>query len=378
MASRVLIVGGGIGGLCLGAALARNGRHHVEILERAPSWALVGAGIGIGINGMQALARLGLAEQVTARGQILDAWEIYAKDGAPLHRYDFAPIAARYGVSTVSIHRAALHEVLVKAAGGDAVRMGVSPTRIEQGDASVYVECSDGSQGHFDLVVGADGIRSTVRDLVFGPAALTYSGQTSFRCVVDRSPGIDSLIEIWGDRTRVGMSPISARETYCYTTLSIGPDEDQGPEGNFEVFRQEFAEFGGHFRHIYEKVTRPDQLIRTDISELIDHEWTRGRVVLIGDAAHALTPNLGQGGVMAIHDAAALADALSAHVETADALRAYVEDRAPLVRSTQVRSRVFGQLAHIAGETDLGAFRDTLIRDYGHEMMTRIVMGQYI
>ncbi|WP_337188161.1 FAD-dependent monooxygenase [Phenylobacterium sp.] len=376
MGGRILIVGGGIAGLTLAAALS-GGSHEVDLIERAPGWALVGAGIGIGVNGMTAMARLGLADAITARGQPLSAWEILTLAGRRLHRFDFGPIAARHGVNSVSIHRAHLHEVLLAATGGARIRMGTSLAALDLLDDGVLARFTDGMEARYDLVVGADGIRSQVRDLIFGPCALTYSGQTSFRCLVERAPGLEGLVEIWGVDGRIGVSSINDAETYCYVTLLAEEGEELSPEGNLDLFRRTFAEFGEPFRHVYDRVLRPEQLIRTDIHELIDHPWTRGRVVLIGDAAHAITPNLGQGGVMAILDAVALADRLGADPDWDAALEAFVAARLGPVRATQERSRLFGQLAHIVGEPDLATFRDTLVGTYGYDLMRRIVMGQY-
>lgn len=250
------------------------------------------------------------------------------------------------------------------------IRQGVEPTALLQLDDSIEVSFSDGTQGRYDLVVGADGINSKVRSLAFGPASLRYTGQMSFRGIVDDMPSLDNLIEIWGDDKRIGLTAIGGGSVYFYATIA-GPDSlaDCTPDETFALFKEAFVDIGPQFEPIFNKIEHADQLIFTALSELLDHPWHTGRVVLIGDAAHAMTPNLGQGGAMAIEDAVMLGRLLAAGGEVPQILADFVAARLEQVRSVQDRSRAFGSLAHLAGQP--GA--DRLLRDHGASFMDALV-----
>lgn len=368
----VLIAGGGIAGLTLAAALARRGQR-TELVERASAWAPVGAGIGLGINAMVALRSVGVAERVLASGEPCLRWDIVDRRGRPIVHFDFADLARGVGITSVCVHRADLHAALRDGATVPH-RLGVAVTDVVPRADAVEVSFSDGSTGIYDLVVGADGIRSRVRTAVFGAAPLRYSGYSSFRMVVDRPPGMRDILEMWGPGRRIGLSPINAHQLYCYTTHNAPAGEVDDPASRLATFRALFQGFGGRFPEVLAQLQRPDQLFRDDISELPIGPLWRGRVVLIGDAAHAMTPNLGQGGAMAIEDAVVLARTL----ERADTLEAALADfdarRATRVRSVQVRSRLLGRIGNL-GPPLLCAMRDSVIRRFGGRGMWRLVMA---
>jgi 2-polyprenyl-6-methoxyphenol hydroxylase-like FAD-dependent oxidoreductase len=371
---KILIVGGGLAGLTLAVAL-KGSAHEIELVERTGSWTAAGSGIGIGPNAMFALRAIGVgSDSIAAAGFPFDQWEIYGSHDL-LHRYDFSAAAAHFGSKAVAIHRAALQAILLDAAAGTRIRLGTSPIAISPERGSVHVALSDGSEDRFDLVVGADGLNSSVRSLVFGEIPVTYSGHTSFRCVVQRSPGLDCLVEIWDDRKRVGMAPINDHQSYCYATLAAPPCRSIDAGEGFDLFKREFRNLGGHFPHIYKYVTRPDQLIRTDLTEVVNRHWAREHVILIGDAAHAMTPELGQGGAMAIEDAVLLANHLRQNRTCEQALEATIEERRPIVTSVQTRSRLFGVLVHLGGPHGVAAARDALVREHGGAMMNSLVFG---
>lgn len=370
-ATRVLIVGGGIAGLTLAAALARAAVD-AELVERAPAWAPVGAGIGLGINAVLGLRAVGADAEVAARGVACDRWDIVDSDDRPITRFDLTDVARLYRASAISIHRADLHDALLAAADGVPIRLGTTVDRLAANGGGMDVRFSDGAEKRFDLVVGADGIRSRVRELTFGDAALTYAGYTSFRMVVERPAGFAGILEMWGRGRRVGLSPVNRDQLYCYTTLTTPRGDADRPGERLALFRSAFAGFGGWFPAVLDQLTRPDQLFRGDIEELIAHPWRQGRVLLIGDAAHAMTPNLGQGGAMAIEDAVALAHCLRQHADVDEALADYLRRRQARVRAVQDRSRLFGRIGHIRNPLAASA-RNFVIRRLGRAQAWRLV-----
>ena len=195
--NRVLIVGGGIGGLTLAVALRRRGTAF-ELLEQARAIEPVGAGIGLAANALDVLRRLGLAEAVIARGRVIERFRISDERGRTLQAMSVRDVGP--ALTQIALHRGALHELLFAAAGSEGVRTGVTARSIEARGDRVEVEASDGRRGEFDLVVGADGIHSGVRSMVFGPVEPRYAGYTCWRFVQPVTVDRDDVVEMWGPR----------------------------------------------------------------------------------------------------------------------------------------------------------------------------------
>lgn len=343
-----MIIGGGIGGLATAAALLRRGID-ADVYESADALRAVGAGIWVPSNAMQVLDRLGLARAVREAGQPVDRAELRDWRGGVLQSMDFRRSARTYGFGTIAIHRAALQDVLAGAVPRDRLHLGRHARGLELRTADVEVVFADGGRVDAPVLVGADGVRSATRAAIAPDAELRYSGQTSYRGVARfELPAALRRVtrEVWGPGRRFGFSALGDGRVYWFAALDSPAGETETPA---ESARRVAALAAGFPPPIPELVaaTRPDGLTRTDMYDLRPmRSWHRGRAVLLGDAAHATTPNLGQGGAQAIEDAWVLADCLATH-EPSEAFRAYEERRMKEATRVVKRSRQIGRLAHL-------------------------------
>jgi 2-polyprenyl-6-methoxyphenol hydroxylase-like FAD-dependent oxidoreductase len=360
----ILIVGGGIGGLALAGFLGRPGVR-IDLIERAPEWKPVGAGITLGMNAIRLVERLGIVERIAAAGQPLRRALMTDAGGRTLSALDLEALAVRTGYPSIAIHRAALHEALLGAVDQEhvAIRLGTTLRSLDNGESGVDAEFSDGSRKRYDLVVGADGIRSQVRELTFGHVPTRYSGYTSWRFVIDAEFGHDcgEAREMLGHGRRFGIVPIGGNRIYGFACYNAPPHAGDLAAISVERFKEIFSEFGGLAPQVLSQITDERQLIHNDIEDLPGSDWHRGRVLLLGDAAHAMTPNMGQGGAMAIEDAFVLATGLQAAGSIEDAISKYLGARQERVRSILDQSYRIGRVAQL--QSPFACFlRDMAIR----------------
>jgi len=356
---RVLIVGGGIAGLSLAVGLHRMGLSPT-IVEQAPRFGAVGAGISLSVNAMAAMKFLGLADAALDAGRELGVGEVTNARGACLSRADLARVAELHGPS-ITIHRAALHEVLLSGCRDIDLRTDTTIDGLVDHDGGVEVKFSDGSSQEFDRVIGADGLRSRTRTLAFGETQPLYSGYTCWRFVVDCPDGLDRAQEMWGRGLRFGLVPLAEERLYCFTCANAPAGTPDPEEGRVERFRTRFAGFGGYAPVALEQITRPEQLIHNDLEEMPPHPWSKGRVLLIGDAAHATTPNMGQGAAMALEDTWVLCEMLASATSWDEVIPRFVERREPRVRFIVDQSRRIGRMAQTANPL-LVALRNGIVR----------------
>ena len=356
---RVLIVGGGIAGLMVAASLRSRGVD-CEVVERTEKWAPVGAGIVLSVNAMAVLRGLGLDETLVRAGHVLGQGAITDASGRALGSSDFSALEPEFG-PTVGLHRAALHEILLAAVGSTPIAMGTSVDAVESDARGVDVRFTDGREDRFDLVIGADGLRSKVRDLVFGPRRIVYSGYTCWRFVVRAPLEHVHMREMWGRGHRFGVVPIGGGQVYCFAVANAPRGQADPAEGRLERFRARFSAFGGDVPALIGALESGDELIHNDLEELAEGPWCSGRVALIGDAAHAMTPNMGQGAAMSLEDASVLVETLTNHATIERALTEYEARRKPRVRWVQNQSRRIGRV----GQLEFGplcALRNAVMR----------------
>jgi 2-polyprenyl-6-methoxyphenol hydroxylase-like FAD-dependent oxidoreductase len=340
---RVLVVGGGIGGLSTAIAL-RQRDVDVDVVEINPKWDVYGVGIIQPGNAIRALDALGLAEQAVAQGFAMKGSRFHDKDGNVLGEVPALDLLGPKYPPMNGITRPTLHAIFqdaVKASGAD-IRLGVTVDSVDENGAVAF---SDGRSGEYDLVVGADGIQSHVRSLVFPDAPEPqYTGQIVWRYNVPRPAGLETLDMFVGSNGKAGFVPLSGDLMYILYIEAVPADEVRMPEDRLaEIFRERLAEFGGAVAEVRDRhiTDSAKVVVRPVESLLVPKPWHRGRVVLLGDAAHATSPHVGQGGAMAIEDALVLAEEVT-NGDVDVALERYVERRYPRCREIWEISRQIG------------------------------------
>jgi 2-polyprenyl-6-methoxyphenol hydroxylase-like FAD-dependent oxidoreductase len=329
---KVLIVGGGIGGLTASVALARNGVD-VSIAELKSEWTVYGVGIIQPTNALRALHDLGLAEACIAAGFPFPGWRILNSDGGLIADVPNLNSAAPQFLANNGIPRRALHQILVDAAksAGVQVRLGVTVKELESDAEGVSVSLTDGSVERYDLVIGADGTYSKVRSLLFGKTPTpTFTGQSVWRYSFPR-PKDMTWASIWyGKQTKAGLVPVSEDSMYLLL-VTAEPGNPRMPDDRLHtLLRQRLSKYSGLVAELAEQITNPADVVYKPLETMmLPQPWHKGRVVLIGDAVHATVPHLAQGASIAVEDAVVLADMLDTEepldaVLTAFAQRRYV------------------------------------------------------
>ncbi len=327
-AERVLVVGGGLAGLSVGIALTSAGSH-VEVVEKADQWADVGAGMYLPGNAHRALEALGIGGAVRDRAFRIKRQDFRDHTGRTLSEVDVQEVWGSTG-PCLAITRADLHRALRDAALGIDLHMGVEVAAIDKDGNSARVDFTDGSSGKFDLLVGADGLHSSVRRHMSGGADPSLVGQVSWRFIVDGVADLSNwTVMLGGARTFLAV-PLGGNRVYCYLDLSSedGEDPTRGDPGRLEDVFGDFAD--PVIDLIRAAMSGPVHF--GAIEEVATDDWVTDRVVLVGDAAHATSPNMAQGAAMAFEDAVVLAQCVTGNATVPEALRTYVTRRLPRIQ----------------------------------------------
>lgn len=336
-ARRILIAGGGIGGLAAALALQRKGFEPV-VLERADSLRDGGAGLHIWTNGVLALDHLGLADKVlevapvqqtahftTSRGDILGAWPV-------------GDFVERYGAPTIAVERSVLHGVLRDALEGSPLRTGAQVVSFDQDPDGVTVHFADGGSERGDLLIGADGIHGAVRDHLFGPARNIFSGYIAWRGRApmehaDIPPG--TFNAVFGPGTRFTYYDVAPGLVHWMSVANGKPGGRDGA-GVRDMLLGRHRGWAGPVADIL-RATPEEWILRGDVEgRKPERAWGKGRVTLLGDAAHPITFNIGQGACQALEDALVLAEHLErGGSDPVAALRRYEDERRRRTASLQ-------------------------------------------
>jgi 2-polyprenyl-6-methoxyphenol hydroxylase-like FAD-dependent oxidoreductase len=361
--SKIVIIGGGVGGLTLAASLQRLG-FDAHVYEAAASLSPIGGGIWLPTNAMLVFDRLGLAGAVEDAGMPLSQAELIDVADGPLQSIDLARVASRFGFTTVAIHRHRLHQILASALQPGTLHLGSLCDRVSTDGDQAEVLFSDESTVAADVVVGADGQHSRVRELLFPSSRLRYGGQSTWRGIADLQlgPALQGVCrEIWGGRARFGFSALSDEQVYWFAPMVQQAGRRLGRNEARAELAQDFAHFPDPVSSIL-AATRPENLLQTDVYDLKPLScWWRGRAVLLGDAAHSATPDLGQGGAHAVEDAWVLAETLSRYDNHEHAFEEYERLQSSRAYRIVAMSRRLGKLAHME-EGALRKLRNAVLR----------------
>jgi FAD-dependent urate hydroxylase len=352
--TKVIVAGGGIGGLSVAIALRRAG-FDVTAFERVAELREVGAGLLLAANAQKALGKLGLAEAVAHLGTPASAGEIRSWRGEVLASIPASELERRVGAPSAAVHRADLQALLVREVGEGTLRLGAEVEAFEQDKSGVTVFLAGGGQERANILVGADGLHSKTRAVLFGPEKPRYAGYTAWRAVAEPGEGLVRWgrgFESWGRGARFGCAHIGKGRVYWFATANAPEGAKDGPPGSAAGPKAALLRlFGSWHRPIGELIEATDEvaILRTDIydREPLGERWGEGTVTLLGDAAHPMTPNLGQGACQAIEDAVVLARCVREGGTTVDALRRYERLRSGRVAMVVRRSRRVGRVGQL-------------------------------
>ncbi|MDG4792894.1 FAD-dependent monooxygenase [Micromonospora sp. WMMD1082] len=360
---RILVVGAGIAGLAVARALRLAG-FRPDLTDKAPPGDLTDAGLYLPGNAARALRRLDLDGPVRPYGQVIHRQRFLDSAGSPLCEVDLDTLWAGVGECR-ALPRSDLHRVLLSGAGG-AVRHGAEVRTIDLLPAAVGVTFVDGTQTEYDLVIGADGPRSSIRALAALGGPPRPAGQVVYRGVVRDGPVVDEWTALLGQRSGFLVVPIGAGRLHCYAD-EAGTDLPADPSARL---RELFGDYGGPVPEVLDAL---DGVHATITDEVELGRWYRGRVLLVGDAAHATAPTLSQGAAMALEDAVVLAESLRAAGSVDAALTAYESRRRPRTRWVQDRTRDRNRTRDVPP-----ALRDPLLRGRGDRIFGehyRLLLG---
>jgi 2-polyprenyl-6-methoxyphenol hydroxylase-like FAD-dependent oxidoreductase len=333
---RILIVGAGLAGLALTLALRRCG-FSPDVVERRDRWSSVGAGIYLVGNAVRALAELGISDPIARGGATIRTQRFLDHRGKQLFEIDVESYWSRCG-RCVCVRRSELVDLLVDAIGSPPVRLGTTVERIDERDGETRVRFSDGREAAYDLIVGADGIRSSVRELVFGARAARYCGQIAWRFLAPCAD-VTAWTVMLGRGGTFLVVPVGRGEAYCYCDASASEPLDDLPAVRLEQLRVRFGDYADPARTVLSRLDAATEIHVAKIEDILQDPPGVGRVLLMGDAAHAASPNMASGAALAFEDALVLAALLSARLDATELVSEFARRRMPRVRWIQGQTR---------------------------------------
>lgn len=368
----ILIAGGGIGGLTLAIALRRRGLE-AQVFERTPELKEVGAAIALWPNATRVLRDIGGLGSLLERSDVISECEIRAWNGRSIKRWRIPSLET----PAVFVSRADLQSVLAAALPSEVIQLGRSAQRFEESTSGVTLYFNSGESANGGILIGADGLHSAIRIQLVGRSKPVYQGYTQWRGIVDDvheilKPGLK--MEWWGRGLRFGIGANGRGRMNWYVSANR-------PEpGATAVSKARLLEWVRGWQTPVEDIIRstPEEtILKTDIWTRPPSEmWGRGRVTLLGDAAHPTSPNLGQGAGMAIEDASCLAACLAASKDAAPALRRYEDLRKKRSAATTVRSGLVGRMGQWSHPT-LVAARTLFLKAYPVSLWERQLKSLY-
>lgn len=364
---KILVIGGGFSGMAAAIQCAKLGMQ-IDMVEIDAKWRAYGAGISIGGPTLRALKTIGVLDAFRERGYCGDGVNLFTSSGQALGQLPTPRVAGPDVPGGGAIMRPALADILAKAtvAAGVKVRLGCTFTAIEQRADGVDVAFTDGTQGRYDLVIGADGLYSKVREAAF-PNAPTpqYTGQGVWRAVVPRPADITCATMWLGQKVKTGVNPVSQDEMYLFVTEDREANEYIDPQRWPQMLSDLLAPFSAPLMQTIRAQISAQSLInyRPLESLLMPRPWFSGRIVLIGDTVHATTPHMAAGAGIGLEDAIVLAEELERAATLDAALQAFQDRRWDRCRMVVENSGRLGEIEIAGGDKAEHAriMRDTLM-----------------
>ncbi len=340
---KVIVIGAGMAGLAAGIAMRQVG-YEVEIYEKTRKLRPAGAGISLWSNGIKVLNKLGLGKEVAAIGGQMNRMEYRNQEGEVLNDINLLPLMEEVGQRPYPVSRTDLQQMMLSAFGESDVTMGMRCVEVKQDRESATAIFEDGTTATGDVVIGADGIHSAVREyLGGGKVEPRYAGYVNWNGIVEASPDLAES-DVWviyvGDGKRASMMPIGDNRFYFF----MGCPKPQGtstlPENIRAELKEIFTGWAQPVQNLIEKLD-PEKVNRLEISDIDPlPSLVRGRIALVGDAGHATTPTLGQGGCQAMEDAEVLCRYLvTTNISVEDALKRYETERKERVKKLVLKAR---------------------------------------
>jgi len=362
---KIIIIGAGIGGLTTALALHQRG-FSVEIYEASSELQPVGAGIVLASNVLQIFDRLNILADMQMRGEKIYAMNVTDSKGKVIQKSDLKKVEEKFGKGVLGIHRARLQAGLLANLPRNIVHLGKKTVSITQKKHKVVVIFEDGTRAEGDICIGADGLRSVARKSILGDIPLRYSGQTCWRGIsnMELAPEYKgNAYEMWGtyNGLRVGFLEVGEKEVYFFAVEKTAANGTDDAENRKQMLLEKYADFPPVVQKMIEN-THLEKIMRHDINDFQPiKKWYEGRIVLIGDAAHATTPNMGQGGAQAIEDAWVIADCLAKYTNYSLAFAKFQEIRYEKAVWIVNNSATFGKMTNLSGRF-VTEVRNALIR----------------
>ena len=354
--NKVLVIGGGFSGMSAAIQLRKQGIE-VDLVEIDPGWRSYGAGISMGGASMRALRQLGVIDAFLAEGDGSDGVGIFIPTGQKVAELPTPRIAGPDVPGNGAIMRPVLARILADAtrAAGTNVRLGCTFSSIEQDDTGVDVAFTDGSRGRYDLVIGADGLYSKVRETIFPDAPKpAYTGQGVWRAVLPRLPEVNGTMMWLGPKIKPGLNPVSKDEMYLFVTEDRVANDFIDPAEFLPRLKALLAPFPAPLlQQVREQLDNDSQIIFRPLESLLmPSPWYRRRVVLIGDTVHATTPHMASGACIGLEDAIVLAEEVANAGSVDQALDRYLARRWERCRMVVQNSGRLGEIEIAGGDKE--------------------------
>jgi 2-polyprenyl-6-methoxyphenol hydroxylase-like FAD-dependent oxidoreductase len=355
-AQRILIIGGGFSGMSAAIECAKRGAQ-VDLVEIDPDWRSYGAGISLGGATLRAFRQLGVLDEFLRLGAVSDGVHLRLPHGQPIGELPTPRLAGPDVPGGGAIMRPVLARILAQAtrAAGVSVRLGSTFTALVQDDEGVDVSFTDGQRRRYDLVIGADGLYSKVREAVLPEAPKPhYSGQAVWRAVLPRPADLQTITMWMGGRVKPGVNPVSKDEMYLFVTEYRPTNAYVDPATFAPQLKAMLADYPDPLvQSVREQLGEHSQIVFRPLEGLlVKQPWYRGRVVLIGDAVHATTPHMASGACIGIEDALVLAEALDGAESLEAALGAFQSRRWERCRMVVENSARLGQIEMEGGSKE--------------------------